>query len=116
MTDPISRWVADETGTPVSQWTSNRFYRYALERGISDPLVVANARALLDLVEDFSTKHPSVPFDRIVEAVIAGMDPELTLTYYAPGLRKLALIKWRHAWTSFRRSPYAAIKKMLSGR
>lgn len=116
MSDPISRWVADETDSPVSVWTSARFYRYAVEQQITDPVVVANAQALLTIVEKFVLKHPTVPVDRVVEAVIAGMDPELTLTYYAPGLRRLALIKWRHAWKSLRTSPFAAIKKLLWGR
>lgn len=111
MTDPISRWVNDET--QISEWTPNRFYRYALEQNITDPKVVTNAAALLHLVEEFSRKHPSVPFDRVVEAVIAGMDPEFTLTYYQPGIRRLVRIKWRHWWRAFRRSPLKTISALL---
>lgn len=111
MTDPISRWVNDEPG--ISAWTPNRFYRYALEQGVSDPKIIANAAALLHLTEEFIRKHPSVPFDRVVEAVIAGMDPELTLTYYQPGIRRLVRIKWRHWWRAFRRSPLKTISALL---
>ena len=81
MSDPLDRWANDIEGPPLDQWTANRFYRRALELGITDPHVVANAAALLQVVENFSQQHPHVPFDHCCEAVLAGLDESATLSY-----------------------------------
>lgn len=115
MVNKIENWIND-IDSVQDAWTAKRFYRYALEQGITDPMVIANARALVDLAEDFHKQHPEIQFDRVVEAIIAGMDPDLTLTYYSPGVIRLIRHKWRKFWRNFRKSPYATIKKVLSNR
>lgn len=104
MNDQISRWVNDEDGPPLDKWTGNRFYARALQENIHDPLVVANALALLDAVEAFADRHPHVPFDSIVDAVLAGVDGSAIFHYtWRRWFRYWQLRtarRWRRYWLS----------------
>jgi hypothetical protein len=95
MSDALDRWANDIEGPPLEQWTANRFYRRALEMGITDPRVVANAAALLDVVEKFSDRHPHVPFDHCVEAVLSGLDESSTLRYTELSRWKYLKLRWK---------------------
>jgi hypothetical protein len=102
MSDPLDRWAHDIEGPPLEKWTGNRFYRRALEMGITDPRVVANAAALLEVVSNFSDRHPGIPFDHCVEAVLSGLDESATRQYTKLSWINLWRIrlkrKWRQLW------------------
>jgi hypothetical protein len=93
--DPISRWAEDIEGPPLEQWTANRLYRRALELDITDPLVVANALALLQAVEDAARRNPGVPYDTLCAIVLAGVDERATMVYTTRTLLNLWWIQFR---------------------
>ena len=101
MSDPLDRWAHDMEGPPLEQWTSNRFYRKALEMGITDPRIVANAAALLDVVERFSANHPNVPFDHCVSAVLSGLDDSSTRQYTKLSWINMWKIRLKRKWRKY---------------
>jgi hypothetical protein len=86
----LSDWVEDRESVHSKFGGADVFYR-ALEHGVTDRKVIANAIALTEAAAKLSHKYPSVPFDDIAVLIVSAQKRHIFLTY------RLLVLRW-HGW------------------
>lgn len=79
MVDRLRAWLDDDE--PIELWSTRRLYYAALDYGVTDRRVIANAMALVDAANAFAKCYPDVSYDQLVNALLLGMQPELYLVW-----------------------------------
>lgn len=110
--DRFRRWLEDaDSDEPIEHWNTYRFYFRALEQGVTDRRAIANAIALVDAANRFSKDMPNVPYDDIVDALLAGLEPRYYLRW---GIQRWWII-CRLVWTQSRFYRWWQLHRPLKG-
>lgn len=103
----IEDWLNDRE--PYAHWSNRGVATVALELGVTDRRVVANAIALVETACELSNRYPNVSFDALVDGLLNGLHQDAEpYWWYRRWINRVKL--W---WTICKDDIYGFVRRVI---